>query len=80
MTASADRSPAVDRETGPIPVEDVTRWHASIADELRAAFEAVLPGPRFTLGPQLAAFEVEFALASGARHAIGISSGTAGRG
>ena len=77
MRASADRSAAVDRETGPIPVEDVTRWHASMAAELRAAFEAVLPGPRFTLGPQLAAFEAEFALASGARHAIGISSGTA---
>ena len=44
---------------------------------MRAAFDAVLAGPRFTLGPQLAAFEAEFALAFGARHAIGIGSGTA---
>ncbi len=78
MTSAADRPTAVDTAISlEIPVEDVTRWHASIADELRAAFEAVLQGPRFTLGPQLAAFEAEFALASGARHAIGISSGTA---
>ena len=29
-----------------VPVENITRWHAAIADELRAAFEAVLPGER----------------------------------
>lgn len=60
-----------------IPVETVVRWHAAIADELREAFEAVLPGSRFTLGPKLAAFEHEFAAYCGARHGIGISSGTA---
>jgi dTDP-4-amino-4,6-dideoxygalactose transaminase len=61
----------------PVPVEDVTRWHAAIADELREAFEACLPGTRFTLGPQLRAFEAEFAAACGASAGIGISSGTA---
>ena len=60
-----------------IPAELVTRYHAAIADELRAAFEEVLPGPRFTLGPQLAEFEREFASYSGAGFSIGISSGTA---
>src|SRR3989304_1792812 len=60
-----------------IPAEDVTRWHAAIADELRAAFEAVLPVGKYTMGSQLAAFEMEFAAACGTRHAIGISSGTA---
>jgi len=60
-----------------IPAETVVRWHAAIADELREAFEAVLPGSRFTLGPKLAAFEREFAAYCGARHGIGISSGTA---
>jgi dTDP-4-amino-4,6-dideoxygalactose transaminase len=60
-----------------IPAETVVRWHAAIADELREAFEAVLPGSRFTLGPKLAAFEHEFAAYCGARHGIGISSGTA---
>jgi dTDP-4-amino-4,6-dideoxygalactose transaminase len=60
-----------------IPAEDVTRWHAAIADDLRAAFEAVLPAPKFTMGPQLAAFEDEFATYVGSTRSIGISSGTA---
>jgi dTDP-4-amino-4,6-dideoxygalactose transaminase len=60
-----------------IPAETVVRWHTAIAPELREAFEAVLPGSRFTLGPRLAAFEAEFAAYCGASHGIGISSGTA---
>jgi dTDP-4-amino-4,6-dideoxygalactose transaminase len=60
-----------------VPVEDVTRWHAAIAPELREAFEACLPGSRFTLGPQLRAFEAEFAAYCGAAAGIGTSSGTA---
>ena len=60
-----------------VPVEDVTRWHAAIADELRAAFESCLPAPRFTLGPNLREFEAEFAAYSGAAAGVGISSGTA---
>jgi dTDP-4-amino-4,6-dideoxygalactose transaminase len=60
-----------------IPAETLVRYHATIADELREAFEAVLPGPRFTLGPQLAEFEREFAAYCDARRAVGVSSGTA---
>lgn len=60
-----------------IPAEDVTRWHTAIADELREAFEGVLPSHKFTLGPNLAAFEQEFAAYSDSGYAIGISSGTA---
>jgi dTDP-4-amino-4,6-dideoxygalactose transaminase len=79
MTADTrDTRDATDR-TGiePIPVENLTRWHAAIADELRAAFEDVLPVGRYTLGRQLAAFETEFAAYCEARYGIGISSGTA---
>jgi dTDP-4-amino-4,6-dideoxygalactose transaminase len=60
-----------------IPPENLTRWHAAIADELRQAFEEVLPVGKYTLGKQLAAFEDEFATYSDSRHGIGISSGTA---
>jgi dTDP-4-amino-4,6-dideoxygalactose transaminase len=60
-----------------IPAEDLVRQHAAIADELRAAFEAVLPVGKYTLGTQLSAFEAEFAAYCEARHGIGISSGTA---
>ncbi len=72
-TAGATR----DQSLPPIPPEDLTRWHAAIADELRAAFEEVLPVGKYTLGSQLAAFEDEFASYSDSRHGIGISSGTA---
>jgi dTDP-4-amino-4,6-dideoxygalactose transaminase len=60
-----------------IPAENLTRWHSAIADDLRAAFEQVLPVGKYTLGQQLAAFEAEFAAYSDSRHGIGISSGTA---
>ncbi len=51
MTTTTDPTTRVERPA--VPVENVTRWHAAIADELREAFEACLPGARFTLGPQL---------------------------
>jgi len=60
-----------------IPAEDVTRWHADIMDELRTAFDSVLPSHKFTLGPNVAAFEQEFAAYCASGHAIGIGSGTA---
>jgi dTDP-4-amino-4,6-dideoxygalactose transaminase len=60
-----------------IPAEDVARWHKTISEDLRAAFEEVLAFGKFTLGPQLAAFEQQFASYAGVRHGIGISSGTA---
>jgi dTDP-4-amino-4,6-dideoxygalactose transaminase len=60
-----------------VPDDDISRWHAAIAPELRAAFEDVLAGPRFTLGPNLRAFETEFAAYCGSHASIGISSGTA---
>jgi len=71
-------TPATAPVTGiEIPVEDLVRYHAGIADELRQAFEEVLPVGKYTLGRQLAAFEEEFAAYCGSRHGIGISSGTA---
>ncbi len=60
-----------------VPAENLTRWHAAIADDLRAAFESVLPVGKYTLGAQLRAFEEEFAAYCDSTHAIGISSGTA---
>ncbi|MFO1541193.1 MAG: DegT/DnrJ/EryC1/StrS family aminotransferase [Chloroflexota bacterium] len=60
-----------------VPVENLTRWHAAIADDLRAAFEACLPVGKYTLGAQLSGFEAEFAAYCGTSHGIGISSGTA---
>ena len=61
----------------PVPGDDIGRWHASIAPELRTAFEEVLAGPRFTMGPNLRSFETAFASYCRARGCVGISSGTA---
>src|SRR3712207_3564212 len=44
--------------------------------ELRAAIDAVLDDGRFVLGPQVAAFEEEFARFLGAPHAVGVANGT----
>ena len=71
------RGPEPDTELPVIPPENLTRWHSTIADQLRQAFEEVLPVGKYTLGKQLAAFEMEFAAYSDSRHGIGISSGTA---
>jgi dTDP-3-amino-3,4,6-trideoxy-alpha-D-glucose transaminase len=44
--------------------------------EVRAAIERVVARGWFVLGPEVEAFEAEFAEASGARHAVGVASGT----
>jgi dTDP-3-amino-3,4,6-trideoxy-alpha-D-glucose transaminase len=43
---------------------------------IRAALERVVARGSFVLGPEVAAFEAEFAAASGARHAVGVGNGT----
>src|SRR5262245_13580309 len=43
---------------------------------IRSAIDRVLERGWFILGPELAAFEEEFALASGATYAVGVGSGT----
>lgn len=46
------------------------------AHDVRAAIERVLTRGWFVLGPELEAFEQEFALAAGAGHAVGVGTGT----
>lgn len=46
------------------------------APAVRAAIDRVLDSGWFILGPEVEAFEAEFARASGARHAVGVASGT----
>lgn len=43
---------------------------------IRAAFERVLASGWFVLGPEVEAFETDFAAVSGAAHAVGVGSGT----
>ncbi len=46
------------------------------APAIRAAIDRVIERGWFILGPELTAFEQEFAAASGARHAVGVGTGT----
>jgi len=59
-----------------IPQIDLGRQHAALAGELLAATARVLASSRFILGPEGRALESELAALSGARHGIGLNSGT----
>lgn len=59
-----------------VPYTALARQAASIKRELMAAVEGVIDGGRYILGPEVAAFEQEFAELCGARFAVGLSNGT----
>ncbi len=59
-----------------IPQLDLRPQYAAIRDEIRAAIEEVLASQQFILGKQGATLEEEIARFCGARHAIGVASGT----
>jgi dTDP-4-amino-4,6-dideoxygalactose transaminase len=59
-----------------IPILDLGPELAEVADELGAAFRRVVASGHFILGPEVEAFEREAAAYLGARHAIGVNSGT----
>ena len=44
--------------------------------EVKAAIDRVIAGGWFVLGPEVEAFEREFAVASGVAHAVGVANGT----
>lgn len=52
------------------------RQHAPIENELRAALMRVVYSNGFILGPEVDAFETEFAEYCGVSHCVGVSSGT----
>src|SRR6266849_4751816 len=59
-----------------IPLVDLYAQYQAIKHEVKAAFEEVLEHMQLFLGPQLQAFEDEFATYCGCRYAIGVASGT----
>src|SRR5689334_1614183 len=60
-----------------IPITDLARVHAPIADALRAAFDRVLRASSFILVPEVDRFQRSFAEYCGTRHCIGVGAGTA---
>ena len=61
-----------------VPFLDLKKQHAPLAAELAAAFERVLHSGQFILGREVEQLEEAAAALTGTRHAIGVSSGTAG--
>jgi dTDP-3-amino-3,4,6-trideoxy-alpha-D-glucose transaminase len=59
-----------------VPLFDTSTALEPLRDELRAALARVLDSGRYILGPEVEAFEREFAAYCGARHAVGVANGT----
>jgi dTDP-4-amino-4,6-dideoxygalactose transaminase len=59
-----------------IPLVDLKAQYRTIRDEVRFAIDEVLEGMQLTIGPNVTAFDQEFAAFCGAKHAIGVGSGT----
>src|SRR5690348_2173863 len=59
-----------------IPLFDTSTPVAPLRARIDAAISAVLDDERYILGPNVAAFESEFAAYCGAGHAVGVANGT----
>src|SRR6266850_95012 len=62
--------------TQEIPLVDLKAQYATIRDEVRQAIDEVLESMQLTIGPNVKAFDQEFAQFIGANHSIGVGSGT----
>jgi dTDP-4-amino-4,6-dideoxygalactose transaminase len=60
----------------PVNLLDLKAQNGALEAELKAAFERVLHSGHFILGPEVDQFERDLAAFTGARHALGVSSGT----
>jgi len=62
--------------TQEIPLVDLRAQYATIRDEVRKAIDDVLESMQLTIGPNVRAFDQEFAAYIGTKHGIGVGSGT----
>lgn len=60
----------------PIPMVDLQAAHAEVAEDVERGFRGVLESGGFIKGPEVEAFEREFAAFSEVSHCVGVSSGT----
>ena len=60
----------------PIPLVDLAAQRDEIAEEVAAGWAAVLERTAFVGGPQVAAFEAEYAEFGGVAHCVGVGNGT----
>ena len=59
-----------------VPLADLKIQYGQLKDEILASLAEVAESASFVLGPKVASFEKDFAAYAGARHAIGVNSGT----
>lgn len=59
-----------------IPLVDLTAQHAAVADEVAAGWQDVVARTAFIGGPQVAAFEREYAKFINVPHCVGVANGT----
>ena len=62
--------------TQEIPLVDLKAQYVTIRDEVRKAIDEVLESMQLTIGPNVRAFDQEFASYIGTKHSIGVGSGT----
>jgi dTDP-4-amino-4,6-dideoxygalactose transaminase len=66
----------VTTRTQDIPLVDLRAQYATIRDEVRRAIDDVLDSMQLTIGPNVRAFDQEWAAYCGTKHSIGVGSGT----
>src|SRR3954464_11521903 len=72
----APGSPLSCRRLVPVPLFDTATPLAPLRERIHAKLAEIADGGRYILGPEVEAFETEFASCLGARHAIGVANGT----
>ena len=59
-----------------IPIIDLSAENTELKEELEAAVSRVIASGKYVLGPEVGAFEDEFANLCGTKYAVGVNSGT----
>src|SRR5713226_6091595 len=71
-----DQGMTVTTKTQEIPLVDLKAQYATIKDEVRKALDDVLESMQLTIGPNVKAFDQEWAAYCGTKHSVGVGSGT----
>ena len=69
-------SAVVERQRVSVPLGDLKAQFAALAGEVMPALEQIAASSAFVLGPKVEEFERNFATATGAKHCVGVNSGT----
>lgn len=66
----------ITRQAASVPFLDLIDVHRELEEELVAAFRAAVRSAQFVGGPEVDAFEAEYAAYCGVRHCAGVANGT----